>query len=82
MLGTLVPFPAPALCRTSPAGGRVAPSTGHNPSTVAGRIEQAGKIAAGLRARRRGWRVVPFRTGVVLVALVIVAWAYAFVISH
>ena len=45
------------------------PTTIHNPSTVEGQIEQAGKIAAGLRARRRGWRRIVFVAGTAVVVL-------------
>jgi hypothetical protein len=41
----------------------------HSPFTVEGQIEQTGKIAAGLRARRRGWRRIIFVAGTATVVL-------------
>lgn len=45
------------------------PSTIHNPCTIEGQIEQAGKIAEGLRARRHGWQRVVVLAGPALVVL-------------
>jgi hypothetical protein len=44
------------------------PQTPHSPLTPLGEIEQFGKIADGLRARREGWRKWVVRIGIVLIA--------------
>ncbi len=50
------------------------PLTAHHPATAEGQIEQAGKIAAGLRAGRTGWRRSYVRlAGALLAVLVAVA---------
>jgi hypothetical protein len=51
------------------------PGTTHSPFTPAGEIEQAAKIAEGLRSPRQGWRRVVARIGfcvVILAAAVLV----------
>ena len=55
------------------------PMTMHHPATPEGRIEQAGKIAAGLRARRTGWRQLYVRVGGGLLVLVALAAGVAFI---
>jgi len=45
------------------------PQTGHSALTPVGEIEQATKVAEGLKQPRRGWRRVVFLVGVVIVAL-------------
>jgi hypothetical protein len=45
------------------------PQTGHSGLTPVGEIEQATKVADGLKQRRDGWRRVVFLIGVVIVAL-------------
>jgi hypothetical protein len=53
------------------------PSTVHSPSTLEGQIEQAGKIAWGLRNSRRGWRRAVFLAGasVIVLAFLIVVFS-------
>jgi hypothetical protein len=58
------------------------PSTAQNPSTVEGRNEQAGKIAPGLRATRRGWRRTVLFTGAALVILGVLAVVVAMTTSR
>jgi hypothetical protein len=53
-----------------------------DPSTVEGQIEQAGKIASGLRARRRGWRRTVFSIGAALVILGVLAVVVASLTSR
>jgi hypothetical protein len=45
------------------------PQTTHSALTPSGEIEQATKIAEGLRQRREGWRRIVFMAGIVVVAL-------------
>lgn len=45
------------------------PQTTGSALTPVGEIEQAGKVAAGLRQPRDGWRRIVFRAGVTVVAL-------------
>jgi hypothetical protein len=48
------------------------PQTVHSAYTPLGEIEQAGKIADGLRAERQGWRKVVFRIGIGLIAAAVI----------
>lgn len=57
------------------------PSTVHNPYTVEGEIEQAGKIAAGLRVRRRGWQRVVVLAGAAMVVVALVLALVVFVVD-
>lgn len=57
------------------------PSTIHNPYTVEGEIEQAGKIAAGLRVRRRGWQRAVVLAGVAMVVVALVVALAVFVVD-
>ncbi|GAA3342165.1 hypothetical protein GCM10020358_36160 [Amorphoplanes nipponensis] len=45
------------------------PQTAHSALTPVGEIEQAAKIAEGLRRPREGWRRVVFRIGVLILML-------------
>jgi hypothetical protein len=45
----------------------------HSPLTPPGQIEQAGKIADGLRASRVGWRRIVVPVGLALIALTLLA---------
>jgi hypothetical protein len=49
------------------------PQTAHSALTPAGEIEQAGKIAAGFRHRRDGWRRWIVLIGAVLLGIAAVA---------
>jgi len=53
------------------------PSTIHNPYTPEGQIEQAGKIAEGLRVRRRGWQRVVVLAGAAMIVVALVAFVFA-----
>jgi hypothetical protein len=57
------------------------PSTVHSPYTVEGEIEQAGKIAAGLRVRRRGWQRVVVLAGAAMVVVALVVALVVFVVD-
>jgi hypothetical protein len=48
------------------------PQTESSMLTPAGQIEQAGKIAGGLRTPRDGWRKIVFRAGVIFLSAVAV----------
>jgi hypothetical protein len=48
------------------------PQTLHSPLTPQGEIEQFGKIAAGARAPREGWRKVVVPVGLVLLAILFI----------
>jgi hypothetical protein len=49
------------------------PQTLHSPLTPLGEIEQAGKIAAGLRHPREGWRRVVVPVGLVFLAIMLIS---------
>jgi hypothetical protein len=51
------------------------PQTRHSALTPAGEIEQAAKIAMGLRRPRTGWQRTVFRAGVLFLLLFVVALA-------
>ena len=54
---------------TRPVNNAGLPQTTHSALTPAGEVEQATKIAEGLRQPRDGWRRVVFRAGVAVLAL-------------
>jgi hypothetical protein len=54
---------------------RGVPQTRHSALTPEGEIEQAAKIAMGLRRPRTGWQRVTFRAGVLFLLLFVVALA-------
>jgi hypothetical protein len=58
------------------------PQTVHSALTPEGEIEQATKIAIGLRGPRTGWRRVVFRSGVVFLLLFAAALASLTVFSY
>lgn len=57
------------------------PSTVHCAYTPEGEIEQAGKIAEGLRVRRRGWQRVVVLAGVVMIVIALVVALVVFVVD-
>lgn len=48
------------------------PQTAHSALTPLGEIEQAGKLADGLRRPRDGWRHVVFRAGLIFLGALVV----------
>lgn len=58
------------------------PQTLHSPLTPQGEIEQFGKIAAGVRAPREGWRKVVVPVGLALLVILFIAVVVVSTLSH
>jgi hypothetical protein len=57
------------------------PQTLHSPLTPSGEIEQAGKIADGLRASRVGWRRIVVPAGLALIAAAMMATVLVWILA-
>jgi hypothetical protein len=57
------------------------PQTLHSPPIPSGQIEQAGKIADGLRVRHVGWRRIVVPVGLALIACAMVASLMAWILT-
>jgi hypothetical protein len=67
--------------RPAENGWQGLPQTAHSALTPVGEIEQAGKIAAGFRNRRDGWRRWIVLIGAVVLGIAAVATAVAMLFS-